>query len=628
MLAVALVARLPLLVAVGLMVLATGIASNQLAALGQGQSQVQDQGQSQSQAAATDISANTLIVANPEWRRGALVAQVRVSDTGQRWEAWARGPVAYRFEDALVGEHWHVSGTASVADENSGRYLWPRHLVGRMQITQANLVDNGNAAFVVANSLINTIEASAKSLSQRDRALLAGFVYGDDRDQLPEVLHDFRATSLTHLLAVSGSNVAFVLLLVAPLLVRLKLWWRLVAVAVLLAEFALITRAEPSVLRACVLATLAVGAQAVGRSSSAKRLLALTVIVLVVVDPLLIHAAGFQLSVAAAAGIVLGAGHIERRLRGPRWLRLALAVTLAAQLGVLPVQLWLFGSLPLVSVPANILAGPMAGPAMIWGLLAGIVGGLAGDAVAAVLHLPTKVMVGWVAVVARYAAGWRWPTIEPRELVPLTVLAGATFVVFRWIARWRARTPMPSAPLRLAHLAIVPLALGGVWLVADSHRPEFADTVHLKVIGGAGEIGGATGTASTAAGATGGFTAIAVDRPDAAWVLDRLAASGIGGREGEIDLLVALSSSRAGREAVRVIQSRFKVAELWTPPGFGYSSAGSGNATKSGDATRHRVINEPTSVGELAAAAGSGVRGALSVVAPSGESRLALVAAA
>ena len=85
------------------------------------------------------------------------------------------------------------------------------------------------------------------------RALLAGLVLGDDRDQ-PAVLRDaFSAVGLTHLLAVSGQNVAFVLAAAGPLLRRLRLGPRLAAVLVLLAFFALVTRFEPSVLRAAVM---------------------------------------------------------------------------------------------------------------------------------------------------------------------------------------------------------------------------------------------------------------------------------------------------------------------------------------------------------------------------------------
>ena len=73
----------------------------------------------------------------------------------------------------------------------------------------------------------------------------------------------------------------------------------------MIAFFALITRFEPSVLRASAMAAVAVTATTLGRDSSSLRLLALAVGGLVLVDPFLVHSVGFQLSVAACVGIVL-----------------------------------------------------------------------------------------------------------------------------------------------------------------------------------------------------------------------------------------------------------------------------------------------------------------------------------
>lgn len=494
-----------------------------------------------STAAGGSFQGDAVIVADPEWRRGALIMPfaAEIDDHRYRWEGWARGAAAYRLEDAAMGERWALGGTAEVAQDTERRFLWPRHLAGRAQIDTAIRTDGGSAPFRFANALRGLIERSGASLSERDAALLAGFVYGDDRGQLPEVVHDFRATALTHLLAVSGSNVAFVLLLAAPLLIRLRPWVRLAAVSALLGQFAVLTRGEPSVLRACVLATLAVGAQSLGRRASSARLLALAVTVLVLVDPLLVRSVGFQLSVAATVAIVVGTRHITGLLWGPQWVRLPLAATLAAQVGVLPVQLAVFGSLPLVSIPANVAAGPMAGPAMVWGLVAGLAGGLAGDGVAAVLHLPTQLMMGWVAAVARWGAAAGWPQIESSEVAAVFAVvaacAGTAFLVRRSFRD-------PRAVRSLAVIA----AAAGIWFVAGGQRPALPATGNLTVHGV-------------------DPTVVVIDRPDAAWALDQLATVGVG----DIDVLIARSASRAARDAVRAVHERHRIAQLLAPPGLG-----------------------------------------------------------
>lgn len=484
-----------------------------------------------------DVESDVVLAADPRWRAGALVVPFSATVDGERfrWEGWARGPTAWELEDAAMGERWRLSAAAEPAEAADRNFMWPRHLAGGAQIHTAQRIDGGAAPFRVANRLRDRVAASAASLSQRDAALLAGFVYGDDRGQLPEVVHDFRATSLTHLLAVSGSNVAFVLLLFAPLLVRLRPFVRLGAVGLVLAQFAVLTRGEPSVLRACVLATLAVGAHAIGRRASAPRLLATAVIVLLVVDPLLVRSVGFQLSVAATAAIVLGAGRVAGLLRGPPWLRLALAATLTAQAGVLPVQLAVFGSLPLASIPANVLAGPIAGPAMVWGLVAGLAGGVAGDAVAAILHLPTRLMLGWVAAVARWGAGLGWPYIEAPELAGIVAVAGLCTAVALWARRRGA-----------GFSGFVAAFVIGVWAVASTHRAPPPQGAHLSVHNVEPAI-------------------VVIDRPDAARALDQLATAGIG----DIDVLVVRSASRAGREAVRALAARHEIGRVLAPERLG-----------------------------------------------------------
>lgn len=125
------------------------------------------------------------------------------------------------------------------------------------------------------------------------------------------------------------------------------------------------------------------------------RLLGIAVFLLLLADPFLLHSVGFLLSVGASLGICLLAPVIALWLRGPNWFRLAFATTAAAQIGVAPVLLVVFGSIPLVSIPANLLAVPLVGPLTVWGLASGVASGLinlpAPD-LAEALQWPTEVL--------------------------------------------------------------------------------------------------------------------------------------------------------------------------------------------------------------------------------------------
>ena len=191
----------------------------------------------------------------------------------------------------------------------------------------------------------------------------------------------------------------------------------------------MITRFEPSVIRAAVMAALACTAVALGRSARTGRLLALTVTGVLLADPLLVHDVGWWLSVGATAGIALLAAPLAARLPGPAPLRAGLAVTVAAQLGVAPVSVAVFGPLPLASVPANLFAIPAAGPVMVYGLPVGLLSAVAPAVAARVLQLPTVLMVRWIARVAAWGAAAPLPALGAPGLV--AAAAGVAWILCR-----------------------------------------------------------------------------------------------------------------------------------------------------------------------------------------------------
>jgi competence protein ComEC len=119
---------------------------------------------------------------------------------------------------------------------------------------------------------------------------------------------------------------------------------------------------------------------------------------------------------------------LAARLPGPRALRAALGVTVAAQLGVAPVSVAVFGPLPLASIPGNLLAVPAAGPVMIYGLPAGLLASVLPDSIARVVQVPDVVLVRWVARVAALTAGLPLPRLGPIGIV-------AAGLVVAWVLR-------------------------------------------------------------------------------------------------------------------------------------------------------------------------------------------------
>jgi competence protein ComEC len=148
---------------------------------------------------------------------------------------------------------------------------------------------------------------------------------------------------------------------------------------------------------------VALGSSFVGRPASSLRALGLAVIVLLVIDPFLLHSVAFLLSCGASAGIALFSAPIRTRLPLPSWLRDPLAVSLAAQVGVTPVLLATFGTVPVVTPLSNLLAAPAAEAVGVYGMLASAVGGVV-PALAPLLQQPTAILIAWITAVARAGA--------------------------------------------------------------------------------------------------------------------------------------------------------------------------------------------------------------------------------
>jgi competence protein ComEC len=285
--------------------------------------------------------------------------------------------------------------------------------VGELEAEWFGDVRPGGRAADASNRVRDVIARGASHLPADRAALTRGLVIGDDRDEPPEMVQRFRDAGLSHLTAVSGQNVALLPAAAGPLLRRLRPLARWGASIGLIGWFVLLTRAEPSVLRAGVMAGLAATAFVMGRQAEPLRLLAVAVIGLLLVDPLLGWSVGFWLSVGATAGVVLGALHLAPRLARLGPMALPVAVTLGAQGGVAVPSLLVFGRLSLSGTVANLLAVPVAGAVMLVGLPACLVAGVV-PFVGPVVMAPVGWGVWWVDAVATVGAAvepsppWSW----------------------------------------------------------------------------------------------------------------------------------------------------------------------------------------------------------------------------
>ena len=377
---------------------------------------------------------------------------------------------------AQIGSLLRMTGTVQAAD--------PGEDVAFLVFARGDAVAAGAPPplLAAASAIRRDFRGAASGLPGDGGALLPGLAIGDTSSVSPTLSDAMKTASLSHLTAVSGANCAIVVGLALALgaadgLPRLA---RLAGAALVLAGFVVVVTPEPSVIRAAVMAVVAVIALATGRAARGLPLLCVAVLVLLTIDPWLSRSYGFALSVLATAGLLLLARPLAEVMSRwlPRGLSLVLAVPLAAQLACQPVLLMLNPSLPLYGVAANLLAEPAAAPVTVLGLVACVVAPVLpplATVVSALAWLPAS----WIAAVATFFAGLPgarapWPT----GVLGILLLSALTIV-----GLVAALGGVPPPVKRAARAALVIAIVGylatlaGSQLVQNVTRPadwEFA----------------------------------------------------------------------------------------------------------------------------------------------------------
>lgn len=355
------------------------------------------------------VSSDPKVVAGQYADRVLLRATVReVSGRGRTWRL--REPVVVladpEWGDVRLGAQVEFSGRLAPADGDTAALVLARG--------SPKVVAGPDVWWHGAEAVRSSLRDSVAGRPQEQRALVPALVVGDDSLVGDKLATDFRTTGLTHLLAVSGTNLTLLVgfLLVLARLVGVRGRGLVLVAACGIVGFVLVARTEPSVVRAAAMGTVALIGLGRNGLQRGTRGLGLAVFALLLVDPWLATSPGFALSVLATAGILFLAPGWRDALAGwmPRWLAEAIAVPAAAQLACTPIVAGLSGEVSLVAVAANLLAAPAVGPATVLGL-AGALLGLLWDPLGSLAGTLASWCVGWIVLVAHTGAALPTPSV-------------------------------------------------------------------------------------------------------------------------------------------------------------------------------------------------------------------------
>ena len=276
----------------------------------------------------------------------------------------------------IKGEYIIPSESRNYKGFNYREYLKSKKIYGsikssgEIKVIQSNYI---NQIFIKSNKARNIIIKNTESLLPGETgALLTGILLGDKQEISDEIIENFKTSNLSHMLAVSGAHTSYIILGISYMLSKLPKKYAGIITILVLGIFLFITNFTPSVIRACIMAGLAIGAKLLYRKSDTINNIALSAMVILISNPFSILDIGFQLSYLGTLGIVMFDKDIEKILSKiklkSKTIQL-LIVTFSAQILIMPIMAYRFNTISLTFFISNLFASPILGVIIILGFI-------------------------------------------------------------------------------------------------------------------------------------------------------------------------------------------------------------------------------------------------------------------
>ena len=263
-------------------------------------------------------------------------------------------------------------------------YLRARGIWYTSKFTNIKLESTGHGA-IIKNVLFKIKQAFTTSLDnalpQPESSLMAGLLLGTKQSLGKEILSEFQKTGTSHVVVLSGYNIAIVATSIMSLLKFFKFLpkgfpFGFGLVSIIL--FTILSGGGASAWRAAIMVLVALFAKKMNRDYKIGRVFGFTVIVMLTPNPLLlIFDPSFQLSALATIGIIFVSPLVSpylTKITERFGLREIISTTIATQITVLPFLIYTTGILSLVSLPVNILILSTIPVTMLFGFITGMVG--------------------------------------------------------------------------------------------------------------------------------------------------------------------------------------------------------------------------------------------------------------
>lgn len=280
-----------------------------------------------------------------------------------------------KYGDSLYieGEFKQPEEARNYKGYNYKQYLKTKKIIGTVELEKAKILKSSNGSFIhnIQKYIKDTINGT---LTDEEGNLLLAILLGD-KDKLSEDIQEsFKTSNLSHMLAVSGAHVSYIILGLTYVLQNSiigKKNGKIVCIIFLL-FFMAITNFTPSVTRACIMAILTLFSGIIYRKSDVYTNISVAALITLIFNPYSLLDLGFQLSYGGTIGIIIFIKRIQEKKSNSKvinYIKQMALVSVYANIIIIPIMMYHFNTVSLTFIISNIMASPILGIIVITGFL-------------------------------------------------------------------------------------------------------------------------------------------------------------------------------------------------------------------------------------------------------------------
>ena len=289
----------------------------------------------------------------------------------------------------VKGSFTEASSQRNYGGFNYKEYLKSLKIYGTIKANQLKVLSGDclNNVFNLANQVSSMMKQKIdSSMEETQAAIIKGIIFGDSSDIEKEIQENFRISSISHVLAVSGMHVSYLVIGIQLFLKSIigKRKTRFITI-VFLIFYMFITGFSPSVVRASMMSILLIGGEVLYRKNDIWTSMAISLFLILIYNPFLIENIGLQFSYIGTMGIMILHKSVfsflkNIKIKNKKWkykfnrkaiffiskIKEILAVTLSAQLAIFPIMIYHFNLFGVYFLISNLLVSVMIGPIIIF----------------------------------------------------------------------------------------------------------------------------------------------------------------------------------------------------------------------------------------------------------------------